>query len=99
MTTFGRVPFPVSVWNGVRVPLGRPDATSLPAAIWIVDAAIHPFGIEAEGVGDAEIDPVPADEREERLVGIAGRDRHVPAEPEDIVLVDPAVIARLGGAR
>src|SRR5437899_1030539 len=33
------------------------------------------------------------------LVGVAGGDRHVPAEPERVELIDPGVVAGLGAAR
>src|SRR5437588_7008124 len=36
---------------------GRPQAASLPAAGGIVDAAVHPFGVVAHGIGDTQIDP------------------------------------------
>src|SRR5262249_34834342 len=75
---------------------GRPQPAALPATVRIVDAAVHPFGIVAHRVGDAHIDPIAVDQREQRLIGVAGRDRNVLAEPRRVELVDPGVIARLG---
>src|SRR5262249_9498421 len=46
--------------DGERGPIAerRPQARGLPTAVRIVDAAIHPFGVVAHRVGDAQIDPL-----------------------------------------
>src|SRR6185437_2705200 len=74
----------------------RPDAARLPAAIRIVDAAVHPLGVEAHRIGHAHHHPFAVDQRKQRVVLVAGRDRHVLAEAERVVLIDPGVVARLG---
>src|SRR5262249_4745537 len=80
------------------VAIGRPQAAALPAGIRIVNAAINPLGEEAERIRDAHVDPLAVHQRHQRLVGVAGRERHVVAKAERVLLVDPGVIARLGAA-
>src|SRR5882672_7342776 len=79
--------------------VGRPDAAAFPAGVGIVDATVHALGIEAERVGHAHVDPLAVDEREDRLVGVAGRHRRIGAETRHVELIDPGVVARLDAAR
>src|SRR5206468_5493875 len=59
---------------------GRPQAAPLPAGIRVVDASVHPLRVEAERVRYPQIDEVAVHEREQRLVAVARRDRHVAPE-------------------
>jgi hypothetical protein len=72
----------------------RPHRLALPAGICIVEAAIHPLGIKAHGIGHAQIDELSVHQGEERLVGVAGGDRHILAQTERVELVYPGVVAR-----
>src|SRR5882724_3945390 len=79
--------------------VGGPEPLAFPAGIRVVDAAVHPLGVEAHGVGDAKDDELSVHEGEEPLIGVPGADRHVPAQAEGVELIDPGVVARLGAAR
>ena len=46
---------------------GGPDALAFPAGLRIVDAAVHPFGEEAERIGNAHDDPLAVHQREQRI--------------------------------
>src|SRR3989442_7804033 len=75
--------------------VGRPQSLALPASIRIVDAPVHPLGVEAEGIRDAKGDELPLHEGQQRLVGVAGGDGHVRTQAERIVLIDPDVIGSI----
>src|SRR5262249_738015 len=79
--------------------IGRPQAFALPAAIGIIDAAIEPLGVEAHRIRHPQRDALAVHQRLDRVRQIAGRHRHVLAEPEGIELIDPGVVARLHRAR
>src|SRR5580692_12879894 len=81
---------------GDAVAARGPQPAAFPADLWIVDAAVAAFGVEAGRVGHFHGDHFPFGKGDQAVVEIAGRDRHVVAEPERVVLVDPGVIARLG---
>src|SRR5215467_10586056 len=57
-----------------------PHAAALPAAVGIIDAAVDELGEEAHRVWHHEVDHLAVLERDERLVLVAGRERHVLAE-------------------
>src|SRR5262249_826801 len=78
------------------ITLRRPQAPALPAGLRIVDAGVETLGIEAEWVRHAQRHHLAIDERREAVVFICGRDRHVIAETNRVVLIDPGVIARFG---
>ena len=78
------------------VPAGRPQPAALPAGVRIVDAPVEPLGVEAQRVRHAQQDHLAVLERDQAVVEVGGRHRHVLAEPERVVLVDPGVVARLG---
>src|SRR5262249_52276184 len=61
----------------------------------IVDARIESLGIEAERVGDPQQYHLAVDQGCEAVILIGSRDRHVTAEADRIVLIDPGVVARL----
>src|SRR5262245_51248500 len=78
------------------VAAGRPEAAPLPAGCRVVDATIEALGVEAERVRNAQHHHLAVLERDQAVVEVAGRHRHVLAEAERVVLVDPRVVARLG---
>src|SRR4051812_20514845 len=41
-------------WRAVAI--RAPQAAALPAGVWIIDARVHAFGEEADGVGEAHRD-------------------------------------------
>src|SRR6266478_8589048 len=73
-----------------------PQSSALPAGIRVIDASIEALGIEAKRIGHAQRNHLAVLERNQAVVEVAGRHRHVIAQPERVVLVDPAVVARLG---
>ena len=77
---------------------GRPQSTPLPAGIRIVDPAIHPLRVEAQGIRDSQNHELSVIQHEERLRAVAGVDRRVLTEPEDVELIDPGVVAGLCAA-
>src|SRR3954469_17241009 len=78
------------------IAVGRPQPASLPAAVRIVDAAVQPFRVEPERVRDAQHDHASVRVRDQAVVQVAGGQRHVAAEAEGVVLIEPRVVARLG---
>src|SRR5262249_26244201 len=79
--------------------IGRPQTFAFPASIWIIDAAIETLGVEAHRIRHAQRDELAVHQRLDRIRQIAGRHRHILAEPEGIELIDPGVVARLHRAR
>ena len=75
---------------------GHPQPLALPAGFRIIDAAVHALREEAHRVGDAELDHLAVRERVQRIREIAGADRGVLAQTEDVVLVHPRVIRAFG---
>src|ERR1700741_1823092 len=71
-----------------------PQAAALPAGIWIVDTAVESLGIEAERIGHPPGYHLAVFERDQSVHEIGGRHRHVLAEAERVVLIDPAGVAR-----
>ena len=55
-----------------------------------------PLRVEAHRIGHAQHDPLAVLQREDAVVEVARGHRHVLAEAEGIVLIDPRVVARLG---
>src|SRR4030095_120508 len=74
----------------------RPAPAPLPPGRGVVDASVEALGVEAERVRDAQHDHLAVLEGDQAVVEVAGRHRHVLAEAERVVLVDPRVVARLG---
>src|SRR3954447_24391339 len=54
--------------EGRAVAVGGPEPAPLPARLRVVDAAVEPLGVKAHRVGDPQVHPLAADEREKRLV-------------------------------
>src|SRR3954454_15474923 len=80
-------------WRAVAA--RRPEAAPFPAGFCVVDAAVETFGVKPERVGDAQDYHVAVFHRNQAVVQIAGRHRHVVAETEGVMLVDPRVVASL----
>src|SRR6266536_3201510 len=78
--------------------IGRPQRLALPAGIGVVDAPIHPLGEIADRVGHAQHDELAIHQRQQRVIHVAGGDRHVLTQTERVELIDPGVIARLDAA-
>src|SRR5438034_9815632 len=89
---------PFDVPHEVR-PVIRPDSTSFPAGVRIVDAAVEPARVEAEWIRDVQRDPLLRLRiQDEQRIGVrSGGHRHVLAETERVVLIDPVVIMKFGG--
>ena len=73
-----------------------PQAAAFPAGVGIIDATVEPLGVEAHGVGHPQRDHLAVLERDQPVIEVAGRHGDVLAEPERVVLIDPAVIAGFG---
>src|SRR5579872_3571214 len=71
-----------------------PQSTSLPAGVWIVDAPIESFGVEAQRIGHAQHHHAAIRVGDETIVEVAGGHRHILAQAEDVVLVHPCVVTR-----
>src|SRR4051812_26159987 len=80
------------------VAVGAPQATAFPTSVRIVNTAIESLGIEAHRVGNAQHHHLAVLERDKAVIEIGGRNWHVVAEAERVVLIDPGVIARLRAA-
>src|SRR5262245_33419474 len=76
--------------------VGRPYTFALPARFRIIDAAVHTFGVEAHGIGDAKGDELFVHQHFQRISKIAGGERYVAIQLKDVVLINPSVIAGLG---
>src|SRR5262249_2541312 len=74
----------------------RPQPAPLPAGIGIVDAAVESLGVEAERIRHPQRDHLAVFERDQPVHEIGGRHRDGLAAPDGVVLVAPAVVARLG---
>src|SRR3989475_1400860 len=90
-----RAAFVVEVGARAR---GGPHRAALPAGLRIVDAPVDVLGEEAERVRNAEVDDLAVDHRHQRLAAVGLRDRHVGAQPERVVAIDPDVIGVVGAA-
>src|ERR1700722_20662465 len=86
------------VGPGGGVASRRPQPPALPAGVRIVDAGIKSLGIKAERIRDAQRYHLAIDQRGEAVALVRRRDRHVVAETDRVVLIDPGVVARLGAA-
>src|ERR1700732_3064683 len=81
---------------GRPVAAGRPQSAALPAGIGIIDAPVEPLGVEAHRIRHAQRDHLAVLECDQAVVEIASRHWNIVAKPEGVVLIDPAVVARLG---
>src|SRR5437899_8805131 len=76
----------------------RPQRARFPAGIGVVNAAFEPLREKTHRIGHTQLDDLAADQRVQRIRLVAGLDRHIGAEPEYVVLVDPHIIRVLLGA-
>src|SRR5499427_3714273 len=76
-----------------------PEGLALPARVRIVDTPVDQLGEEAQRVRHAEIHDLAVDDRHQRLAAVRHRDRHVVAEAERVVAIDPQVIRVVRNAR
>ena len=74
-----------------------PQAAAFPAGVGVVDAAVEAFGVEAGRVRHLHGDHLAVLEGDQAVIEVRGRDRRVVAQPRYVVLVDPGIVARLGG--
>src|SRR6185503_18885374 len=74
----------------------RPQAAALPSGVRIVDAAVEPLRVEAHRIRHAQDDHLAVLEGDQPVVLVTGRHGNVRAQARGVVLIDPAVIARLG---
>jgi hypothetical protein len=80
MDHFGVGPFSrLAVVRRAGTPCG-PDSFSLPARFRIVEASVHPFGIEAHRIRYAQYRELPVHQGEQRIGRIARDDRRVLAQ-------------------
>src|SRR6478752_2740109 len=77
------------------IAIGAPESAALPACIGIVNAPVEPFGIETQGIRDAQHDHLAVLQGHEAVIEVGRGDRNVLAEPNRVVLIDPGVVARL----
>src|SRR5688500_15438496 len=78
--------------------VGRPERPALPAGVLIVNPAVHRFRVEAHRIRDAHHHIASVHEHQQRIRPASGGDRDVGPQTEDVVLIDPRVIARVGTA-
>src|SRR5437016_2783291 len=66
--------------------VGRPDSLALPARFRIIHPAVHPFGVEAHWIRDAQDDKRPAigQQRQQRIISIAGGNRYVLSQSKSV---------------
>src|SRR5262249_3494323 len=60
----------------------------------VVDSAIEPLRVETKRIRHAQHDHLAVLERDQAVVQVPSRHRHVLSEAECVVLIDPAVVAR-----
>src|SRR4029078_10429678 len=77
----------------------RPDRATLPPGVRIIDATVDPLGEVAHRIRNAETDYLAVHDREDGVGVVAGRQRGVRAESEDVALIDPRVIGRFSRSR
>src|SRR5690348_3054713 len=77
---------------------GRPQPAPFPAFARVVDASVDVLGEETERVGNAELDELAVDHREQRFAAVGFGDRHVPPQAQRVVAVYPHVVRVIGAA-
>src|SRR5689334_18434775 len=74
---------------------GRPQTATLPTDTGIVDPTVEAFGVKAQWIRHPQQDHLAILEGDQAIIEITGRHWHVLAEAKCIVLIDPAIVARL----
>ena len=77
---------------------GRPDAPALPAGVGIVDATVHPLGVEAQRVRHPHSHPLSVFERQQGAALVAGVDGDIFPKTQGVELVYPGKVAAFGAA-
>src|SRR5579862_3901802 len=80
---------------GRAIAFRGPQTPAFPARLRVVDACVQSLGVEAHGIRDTQHDHLAVDQRDEAVIFVAGGNRHILAETDRIVLVDPRVVTRL----
>src|SRR5438552_6074913 len=80
--------------------IGRPDSLALPARFRIIDPAVHPLGIKPHRIRHAQDDKLATlgQKRKQRVISIAGGNRHILPESKGIELIHPIIVAGLGAS-
>jgi hypothetical protein len=74
---------------GRAVTARAPQAAALPAGFRVIDAPVEAFGIEAQRIGHRQKDHLAVFQRDQPVMQVGGGHRHVLAEAERVVLIDP----------
>src|SRR5260370_29936026 len=80
--------------------VGSPHAFSRATSLRIVDPAVHPFRVESHGIRDTKHNKLPAvrQHRKQRVISVAGSNRHVLPQSQSVELIHPIVITGLGAS-
>src|SRR5262249_39978865 len=82
-----------------RAVAGRhPQSPALPPGLRIIDATVDALGEKAHRIRHAQLDDLSIRQGVQRIRKIAGADRNVLTQAENVVLIDPRVVRALGGA-
>src|SRR5688572_21724756 len=73
----------------------HPEAAAFPTGVRVIDAALEALRVEPERIRNPQRDHLAGDERVHAVEQVRRRHRNVRAKAGRVVLVDPAVIARL----
>ena len=87
--------FAVEVGAG---PGSGPDASPLPTGIGVIDPSVEILNEEAERIRNAQIDEFSVHQREHGFAAVGGGERHVRAQPQDVVAIDPYIIGVISAA-
>src|ERR1044071_7650988 len=77
---------------------GGPEAAAFPSRFLVVDAAVEALREDAHRIRKVQRDELALHQRVDRIAAVAHRDRHVLAEAEDALPVDPGRGADFGAA-
>src|SRR5262249_21919313 len=84
--------------HGGAVAGGHPQSPALPPGLRIIDATVDALGEEAHRIRHAQLDDLSIRQGVQRIREIAGADRNVLTQAENVVLIDPRVVRALGSA-
>src|ERR1700684_4542152 len=74
---FGVGPFSGFTMEGGACTPGGPHSFALPSGLGVVEAPIHSFGVEPQGIGHAQYGELAVDQGDQRIRRVAGDDRDV----------------------